>query len=161
MFKRRLFPVEIMLVCVRWYCKYGMSYRDLTEMMLDVVLMLSRPRSCAGFIATHLNWRNESGGIRDIALRLGAQTRPTSRSAAGGSSSSGLLTNTANLSTSCCQTAGTPALPTVFWQSAEDDAPLATILDHHGPARFYPEPSAGCNEKISFQTRRSIAPAST
>lgn len=33
MFKRRRFPVEIILLCVRWYCKYGISYRDLAEMM--------------------------------------------------------------------------------------------------------------------------------
>jgi len=32
-FKRRRFPVEIILLCVRWYCKYGISYRDLAEMM--------------------------------------------------------------------------------------------------------------------------------
>jgi transposase-like protein len=25
MFKRRRFPVEIILLCVRWYCKYGIS----------------------------------------------------------------------------------------------------------------------------------------
>jgi transposase, IS6 family len=34
-FKRRRFPVEIILLCVRWYCKYGISYRDLTEMMSE------------------------------------------------------------------------------------------------------------------------------
>jgi IS6 family transposase len=28
-FKRRRFPVEIILICVRWYCKYGITYRDL------------------------------------------------------------------------------------------------------------------------------------
>ncbi len=32
LFKRRRFPVEIILLCVRWYCKYGLSYRDLGEM---------------------------------------------------------------------------------------------------------------------------------
>ncbi|WP_457094551.1 IS6 family transposase [Microvirga sp. P5_D2] len=32
-FKRRRFPVEIILLCVRWYCKYGISSRDLAEMM--------------------------------------------------------------------------------------------------------------------------------
>jgi transposase, IS6 family len=32
LFKRRRFPVEIILLCVRWYCKYGISYRDLAEM---------------------------------------------------------------------------------------------------------------------------------
>jgi IS6 family transposase len=33
LFKRRRFPAEIILLCVRWYCKYGISYRDLAEMM--------------------------------------------------------------------------------------------------------------------------------
>jgi transposase, IS6 family len=35
MFKRRRFPVEIILVCVRWYCKYGLSYRGLAEIMQE------------------------------------------------------------------------------------------------------------------------------
>ena len=32
-FKRRRFAAEIILLCVRWYCRYGISYRDLEEMM--------------------------------------------------------------------------------------------------------------------------------
>jgi transposase, IS6 family len=35
LFKRRRFPVETILLCVRWYCKYGISYRDLAEMMQE------------------------------------------------------------------------------------------------------------------------------
>jgi transposase-like protein len=35
LFKRRRFPVAIILLCVRWYCKYGISYRDLAEMMAE------------------------------------------------------------------------------------------------------------------------------
>jgi transposase, IS6 family len=31
MIKRRRFPVQIILVYVRWDCKYGISYRDLEE----------------------------------------------------------------------------------------------------------------------------------
>ncbi|MBO1907600.1 IS6 family transposase [Microvirga sp. 3-52] len=34
-FKRRRFPVAIILLCVRWYCKYGINYRDLAEMMSE------------------------------------------------------------------------------------------------------------------------------
>jgi hypothetical protein len=34
-FKRRRFPVEIILVCVRWYCKYSITYHDLAEMMQE------------------------------------------------------------------------------------------------------------------------------
>ena len=33
LFKCPRFPVEIILLCVRWYCKYVISYRDLAEMM--------------------------------------------------------------------------------------------------------------------------------
>jgi IS6 family transposase len=29
------FPVEIILVCVRRYCKYSITYRDLAEMMQE------------------------------------------------------------------------------------------------------------------------------
>jgi transposase, IS6 family len=35
LFKRRRFPVEVILLCVRWYCKYGISDRDLAEMMQE------------------------------------------------------------------------------------------------------------------------------
>ena len=34
-FKWRHYQGEIILGCVRWYCKYGISYRDLEEMMLE------------------------------------------------------------------------------------------------------------------------------
>ena len=32
-FKWRHFAGELILLCVRWYCRYGISYRDLEEMM--------------------------------------------------------------------------------------------------------------------------------
>jgi transposase, IS6 family len=35
LFKRRRFPVAIILLCVRWYCKYAISYRDLADMMCE------------------------------------------------------------------------------------------------------------------------------
>ena len=34
-FKWRHFQGEMILGCVRWYCRYGISYRDLEEMMLE------------------------------------------------------------------------------------------------------------------------------
>jgi IS6 family transposase len=33
LFECRRFTAEIILLCVRWYCKYGISYRDTAEMM--------------------------------------------------------------------------------------------------------------------------------
>jgi len=32
LFKGRHFKYEIIIWAVRWYCKYGISYRDLEEM---------------------------------------------------------------------------------------------------------------------------------
>ena len=34
-FKWRHYQGELILGCVRWYCKYGISYRELEEMMLE------------------------------------------------------------------------------------------------------------------------------
>ena len=35
LFKWRHFQGEIILLCVRWYLRYPLSYRDIEEMMLD------------------------------------------------------------------------------------------------------------------------------
>ncbi len=34
-FKWRHFQGDLILGCIRWYCKYGISYRDLEEMMFE------------------------------------------------------------------------------------------------------------------------------
>ncbi|BCL77656.1 hypothetical protein ccbrp13_01210 [Ktedonobacteria bacterium brp13] len=34
-FKWRHFEAEIILLCVRWYVRYALNYRDLEEMMLE------------------------------------------------------------------------------------------------------------------------------
>ena len=36
-FNRRWLATDIILVCVRWYCKYGISYRDFEEMKAERV----------------------------------------------------------------------------------------------------------------------------
>src|SRR5712664_126363 len=35
LFKWRHFESEIILLCIRWYLRYSLSYRDLEEMMLE------------------------------------------------------------------------------------------------------------------------------
>jgi transposase-like protein len=34
-FKDRYFTYEVIIWAVRWYCKFGISYRDLVEMLLE------------------------------------------------------------------------------------------------------------------------------
>ncbi|MEB3812552.1 IS3 family transposase (plasmid) [Klebsiella pneumoniae] len=38
-FKGRHFQRDIILWAVRWYCKYGISYRELQEMLADYIEM--------------------------------------------------------------------------------------------------------------------------
>ena len=35
LFQRRHFEQELIILCVRWYISYKLSYRDLTEMMAE------------------------------------------------------------------------------------------------------------------------------
>ena len=55
--KRMRFPLDIILVCIRWYAAYPLSYRHLEEMMAErgvsvdhsVLIRLSpRPTRCSG-----------------------------------------------------------------------------------------------------------------
>ena len=41
LFKWRHFESSVILLCVRWYCRYGISYRNLAEMMQDRGLSVS------------------------------------------------------------------------------------------------------------------------
>ncbi len=41
-FKWKHFSRAIILVCVRWYLRYALSYRDLEEMMLERGVKVSR-----------------------------------------------------------------------------------------------------------------------
>ncbi len=44
-FKWRHFEAEIILLCVRWYLRYSLSYRDLEEMMRERGLQQTTRRS--------------------------------------------------------------------------------------------------------------------
>ena len=62
-FKWRHFEAEIILLCVRWYLRYSLSYRDLEELMQERVCTSITPRSTAGCNATLLSWTNAAGPI--------------------------------------------------------------------------------------------------
>ncbi len=42
-FKWRHFNGTVILQCVRWYCKYSISYRDLEEMMIERGVKVNHP----------------------------------------------------------------------------------------------------------------------
>ncbi len=61
-FKWRPFEGEIIWVCVRWYVRYGLSYRDLEEMMVERGLRVDH--------TTIYRW------VQDYAPELEKRTKP-------------------------------------------------------------------------------------
>src|ERR1700721_1734411 len=49
--KGRHFDREVVVLCVRWYLRFKLSYRDPVEMMAGHAFRWSTPRSCAGCVA--------------------------------------------------------------------------------------------------------------
>jgi transposase, IS6 family len=76
-FKRRRFSTEIILLCVRWYCKYAISYRDLAEMIAtNAAFTWIIQQFSAGFSAMRPRSKSGHAGIRvcgrtrDASMRL-------------------------------------------------------------------------------------------
>jgi IS6 family transposase len=86
-FSGRHFPRDIILWAVRWYCHYGVSYRDLEEMMTERGVPVNH--------TTIYRWVQKYGPELDKHTRWcrqvpGGWMRPTSRSVGSGVTSTGL-----------------------------------------------------------------------
>ncbi len=46
LFKYRHFEPEIILLCLRWYLRYSLSYRDLEEMMVERGIAIGHSTIC-------------------------------------------------------------------------------------------------------------------
>ena len=78
LFRVRHFQEEIVVLCVRWYLRYPLSYRDLEEMMAERGLTLIIQPLPAGSCTTRPFWRSESGARCGSRIDAGALMRPTS-----------------------------------------------------------------------------------
>jgi hypothetical protein len=137
MFKRRCFPVDIILVCIRWYYKYGISYRDLAEMMQERGVDVD-PSTIMRWVYRYAPELEKRGslvpGIRcdlvasgrdvcegrwplEVPVPSRRQAWPVDRLHVDGS-------------------AKHPCDPSFPGKSADDNAPLAAVLNHHGPTRL-------------------------
>jgi len=79
MFKRRRFSIMIILLCVRWYCKYGITYRDLSKMMqergvaVDASTIFRWIQRYAPELEKRVRWYR---GYRSGSWRIGSLTHP-------------------------------------------------------------------------------------
>ncbi|KTD37699.1 transposase [Legionella nautarum] len=78
-FKWRHFHGEVILQCVRWYCKYGISYRDLEDMMAERGLEIDHTTLYRWFSIMHLSLKKDLNGIENVILDVGIWMKRTSR----------------------------------------------------------------------------------
>src|SRR6185437_14285039 len=111
LFKGRHFDREIIVLCVRWYLRYKLSFRDLVEMMTERDSPWRARRSCVGFNTMRPNSRNAGTASLGQLDGPGASTRPTSKSKDAGPISTVPSTKREEPSTSCCAPSETSPRP--------------------------------------------------
>jgi transposase, IS6 family len=70
-FKWHHFHGAVILQCVRWYCKYGISYRDLEEMMAEGELSIDHTTVYRWVQHYAPKLKNGLNGISNVMLGVG------------------------------------------------------------------------------------------
>ena len=77
LFKGRHFDREIIILCVRWYLRFKLSFRDLVEMMAERGISLAHT-TIMRWIARYVPNSKSAGTASHAELApLGASTKPT------------------------------------------------------------------------------------
>src|SRR6516225_2530448 len=112
-FQGRHFPEEIIVLCVRWYLRYCLTYRDLEELMAERGLSVdhSTIAGCCGMAQTCTSAFEE---IRACPIVPGVWTRLTFASPASGLICTGLSILPETPSISCSRRSGMRLRPSIF-----------------------------------------------
>ena len=86
LFRRRHFPDKIIVLCVRWYLRYPLSYRDLEEMMAEPGLTVDNSTAARWVLRYAPVLTSGFGPKCGIRTARGASTKRTSVLLGGGQS---------------------------------------------------------------------------
>jgi len=90
------FPPEVIVLAVRWYQRYGLSYRDLEELLAERGIEVDHVTLYRWVQAVHAVANGRSPAVSAPGRGpAGSSTKPTSRSPASGPMSTGRSTSTA------------------------------------------------------------------
>src|SRR5450755_2986718 len=84
LFRGRHFDRDVIILCVRWYLRYKLSFRDLVEMMAERGLHLAHTTIMRWGSGMFLNLRSAGHAMCAPAAAHGGWTRRISRSVAAG-----------------------------------------------------------------------------
>src|SRR5580700_7457167 len=76
LFEGRHFDREIVVLCVRWYLLFSLSFRDLIEMMAERGLSMAHRQSCAWCIIMFLSSNAAGTSSRGRSALRGVSTKP-------------------------------------------------------------------------------------
>ena len=114
-FKGHRFEKDIILLCVRWYLAYPLSYRKLEEMMIELVVNVYHSNIHRWVQSSRRSWRPPSRKTRIAqSATAGEWTIRTSSSRASENIFTASSTMTARPSTSYPQPIATRKLPCAF-----------------------------------------------
>ena len=143
-FKWRHFEAEIILLCVRWYLRYSLSYRDLAEMRLERGLSVDHTTIYRWVQRYAPELENAVGLTSKPAPIPGEWMRRTSRSSKPGCICIGPSTHT--LSQKLCHDCPTPSIHQGY---AVKDTRMVGLAQHSCNSST----SAVCNASRSAKSR--------
>jgi hypothetical protein len=71
------FPAEVIMVAVRWYLRYALSYRDVEELLLNAASRSTTSRSTDGCSGSPHCWPTPPDSSVTHQATGGSSTRPT------------------------------------------------------------------------------------
>jgi transposase-like protein len=91
------FPAEVIVVAVRWYLRYGLSYRDVEELLAERGIDVHHVTVYRGCSDSPRCWPTPPGSAATRRVIGGSSTRRTSKSTACGATSTEPSTSTARV----------------------------------------------------------------
>jgi transposase, IS6 family len=132
------FPREVIVLAVRWYLRFGLSYRDVEELPPSAALRWITSPCTGGCAASRRCWPTRPGSAGTESATGGTWTRPTSGSPGGGSTCIGRSTSSGRSSTCTRRVGGDSDGARRFFQRARKSTgvvPVEVITDR---APIYP-----------------------
>ncbi len=89
------FPPEVIMLAVRWYLRYGLSYRDVEELLTERGIEVDTSPSTDGSNDSLPYSSALPDHVDTMLVDAGSSTKPTSKSPVSGATSTEPLMNTA------------------------------------------------------------------
>jgi hypothetical protein len=107
------FAPDVITLAVRWYLRYGLSYRDVEELLVERGITVDHVSIFHWVSASRRYWRRQHAHTGTVSATAGGSTRPTSKSPVGGAMSTGQSISSGRSSTYMCPCGEMAARPGV------------------------------------------------